>query len=80
MAEELGLAELSNSPKPIFRLADENALFASPLDQWLQYADARIDTAHDYDGQKAQTCLELMPNFIDDAIGLYQTMTGATWE
>ena len=80
LAEELGLAELPNSPKPIFRLADENALFASLLDQWLQYADARIDTTHDYDGQKAQACLELMPNFIDDAIGLYQTMTGATWE
>ena len=80
LAEELGLAELPNSPKPVFRLADENVLFASPLDQWLQYANARIDTAHDYDGQKAQACLELMPAFIDDAIGLYQTMTGATWE
>ena len=80
LTEELGLAELPNSPKPTFRLSDENALFASPLDQWLQYADARIDTAHDYDGQKAQACLELMPAFIDDAIGLYQTMTEATWE
>ena len=80
LAEELGLAELPNSPKPILRLADENALYASPLDQWLQYADARTDTAHDYDGQKAQACLELMPDFIDDAIGLYQTMTKTTWE
>jgi hypothetical protein len=24
--------------------------------------------------------LVLMPTFLDDAIGLYQTMTGKTWE
>ena len=78
--EELGIAEPPNSPKPIIRLAYENGLFASPLEQWLQYAQARIDTSHDYDGEKAQASLELMPDFIDDAIGLYQTMTGTTWE
>ncbi len=80
LTEELGVAETPNSPKPIFRLAYENDLFASPLDQWLQYADARIDTSHDYDGEKAKACLGLVPDFIDDAIGLYQTMTGTTWE
>ena len=80
LTEGLGLAETPNSPKPIFRLAHENGLFASPLEQWLQYAEARIDTSHDYDGEKAKACLELIPAFIDDAIGLYQTMTGETWE
>ena len=78
--EELGIAEPPNSPKPIIRLAYENDLFASPLEQWLKHAEARIDTSHDYDGEKAQACLELMPDFIDDAIGLYQTMTGTAWE
>lgn len=78
--EELGIAEPPNSPKPIIRLAYENNLFASPLEQWLRYAEVRIGTSHDYDGEKAQACLELMPNFVDDAIGLYQTMTGAAWE
>ena len=78
--EELGIAEPPNSPKPIIRSAHENKLFASPLEQWLQYAEARIGPSHDYDGEKAKACLELMPDFIDDAIGLYQTMTGATWE
>ena len=75
--EELGIAEPPNSPKPIIRLAYENGLFASSLEQWLQYAQTRIDTSHDYDGEKAQASLELMHDFIDDAIGLYQTMTGA---
>ncbi len=80
LVEELGLAEIPNSPKPVFRLAYENDLFASPLEQWLQYVEARISTAHDYDGEKANACLVLMPNFIDDAIGLYQTISAMTWE
>ena len=80
LIEELGIAEVPNSPKPIFRLAYENDLFATPLEQWLLYADARVDTAHDYDGKKAQACLGLMHDFIDDSIGLYQTMSRETWD
>ena len=47
----------------------------------MRYASARTDTSHDYDGEgeKAKACLELMPDFIEDAIGLYQTMSGETW-
>ncbi len=80
MIEGLGRADVPNSPKPLIRLAYENELFTSPPDQWLKYVDARIGTTHDYDGEKAKDCLELMPDFIDDAIGLYQTMTVETWE
>ena len=80
LIEDLGVADAPNSPKPIFRLADTNNLYVSPLEQWLRYADARIDTSHDYDGEKAQACLNLMRDFIDDAIGLYQTMSGETWD
>ena len=80
LVEELGLADVPNSPKPVFRLAYENELFAASLEQWLKYAESRLDTAHDYSGEKAQACLELMGDFIDDAIGLYQTMSGETWD
>lgn len=80
LMEVLGIPEVPNSPKPILRLAFDNQLYASPVEQWLKYADARIGTAHDYDGDKAAQCLLLMEDFIDDAIGLYQTMTGTTWE
>lgn len=80
LVEELGIPEVPNSPKPILRLAFDNQLFSSPIEQWLKYAGARIDTAHDYDADKAAQCLALMKDFIDDAIGLYQTMTGSTWE
>lgn len=80
LVEDLGLPDIPNSPKPILRLAHDNQLFASPLEGWLGYADARVDTAHDYSGDKAEACLVLMGDFIDDAIGLYQTLTGETWE
>lgn len=80
LIEELGLAETPNSPKYIFIIASENGMFSSPLDQWLKYLDARIDTSHDYDKEKAQDCLALMSDFIDDAIGIFQTMSGGTWE
>ena len=80
MIEELGIADPPNSPKPIFRLAYENDLVAVPLARWFKYGNARIDTSHDYDGAKAQACLVLIPNFIEDAIRLYETMTGASWE
>ena len=80
LIDELGVADPPNSPKPVFRLGHENDLFSAPIEQWLRYAAARTDTSHDYDGEKAQACLALVPDFIDDAIGLYQTMTGTTWD
>lgn len=76
---ELGIADAPNSPKPIFRLANENDLFAESIKVWLSYADARVDTTHDYDGEKAKACLAIMTDFIDGAIGLYQTMSGSAW-
>ena len=80
LTEELGIPDAPNSPKPVLKLAYENDLFANPLEQWLLYADARTSTAHDYSGEKAQACLEIIGDFIDDAIGLYQTMSGETWD
>ncbi len=80
LQEELGVAEAPRSPRPIFRLADANNLLSSPFPQWNEYIQARIDTTHDYSGEKAEQALALVDDFVDDAIGLYQTMTGETWE
>ena len=72
---------MPNSPRPVFRRAFENDLFATSLEDWLGYVgEAHIGTAHDYSGEKANACLEIMDDFIDDAIGLYQTMTEETWD
>lgn len=46
----------------------------------IHYADARINTDHDYNAEEAIYCLKLIPDFLDDAIELYQTMAGTSWE
>ena len=79
LTEGLGLADVPNSPKPILRLAYENNLIAGPLEQWFGYLKARVNTSHDYSGEKAQSCLRIMPDFISDAIKIYQTMSGTRW-
>ena len=79
LIEILGLPDVPNSPKPIFRIAAENHPLHAPTEQWLNYADARIQPSHDYDGEKAKIALALMVDFIADAIDLYQTLTAETW-
>jgi len=80
LEEEIGLPEVPNGPNPILRLAFENNLLPSPIENWLGYAKARVNTSHDYSGEKAQDALAVMGDFIEDAIGLFQTLSGDTWE
>ncbi len=80
LGEEIGLADLPNSPKPVFRIAFENKLLVADISQWLTYVLARNDTSHDYSENKAYSVLVLMKDFIADATDLYITMTGKTWE
>ncbi|MBF0161253.1 MAG: nucleotidyltransferase substrate binding protein [Magnetococcales bacterium] len=79
LVEVHGLPNLPNSPKPLFKWAGQNDLLPSPVSQWLRYADARTDTAHDYSGHKAQEALALMGRFIEDAVALYRSLTGEPW-
>jgi nucleotidyltransferase substrate binding protein (TIGR01987 family) len=79
LIDALGLPDVPNSPKPILKLAGENDVLAAPVATWLAYADARTATAHDYSGEKAAETLEIVDAFIQDAIKLYQTITGNTW-
>jgi nucleotidyltransferase substrate binding protein (TIGR01987 family) len=80
LEEELGIPEVPNSPKGILRLADENKLFTSSLKIWFGYAQARIDTTHDYSEEKAYDALVIMDDFISDAIDLYIVMSQQEWE
>jgi nucleotidyltransferase substrate binding protein (TIGR01987 family) len=80
LSEDIGLPDVPNSPKPILRLAGKNKLFESPTERWMEYADARTSTAHDYSEWKAKGVLKLVAGFIDDAIALYEKMTGARWK
>lgn len=78
LSVELGLPELPNSPKPIFRIAAENQLFLS-VDPWISYANVRIATSHDDSGEKAYQALNSIETFIGDAKVLYQTMSKQAW-
>jgi len=78
LRENLGLPEIPNSPKPLFRIAFENRLFPS-VEQWLSYADARVDTSHDYSSEKAQFTIDSAFVFAKDAAALYEKMTGKSW-
>ena len=80
LIEALGIAEVPNSPRFIFRVADENHLLAAGGDQWELYVQTRIDTTHGYDREKAANAIAVMPKFISDAIKLYGAMTGEPWE
>ena len=80
LEEEIGLPEVPNGPNPILRLSNENNLLSGTLKGWLSYAKARVNTSHDYSGEKAQDALALMGDFVDDAIDLYQTLSGESWE
>ena len=75
----LGAPEVPNSPKPVFRLANENKLLAASIEAWLVYADTRTNIAHDYDGDKAQLCIARLHGFLKDARALYTVMTGEVW-
>ena len=80
LIERIGIPDVPNGPNPVFRLADQNHLLPSSIDSWLAYAQKRIDTTHDYDGEKAVSCLEVVPDFIGDAKALYQTLSGDAWQ
>lgn len=80
LVEELGVADAPNSPKPILRLAFENHLLDSPVERWLDYAKHRVGTSHDYSSAKAEDCLAVAGDFIEDVTALHETMTGEPWE
>jgi nucleotidyltransferase substrate binding protein (TIGR01987 family) len=79
LIDALGLADVPSSPKPILKLAGENGLLTAPVATWLEYADARTRTAHDYSGEKAAETLVIVDSFIQDAISIYQMIAGKTW-
>ena len=80
MAEELGAPRVPNSPKLLLRMANEHGVLAGRREDWLDYARHHVDTSHDYSVEKAARCLKVIPGFIQDAVDLYQTMTGRRWE
>jgi nucleotidyltransferase substrate binding protein (TIGR01987 family) len=77
--EEMGLAEIPNSPKPLLRIANENNILDTDIKRWFYYLQLRNSTSHDYNGEKAKKALQSMDDYIADAIRLYEKMSGVTW-
>lgn len=80
LVDSLGIPDVPNSPKPILRRAFENDLLDGPMERWLDYAQRRVGTSHDYSLTKAEDCLAIVGSFIADAIALHETLTGHAWD
>lgn len=79
MIHALGVTDMPNSPKPVFRIAAENGLLPGDIRNWMKYADLRTDTSHDYSKVKAGQCLLEIPAFIGDALSLYEKISPHPW-
>ena len=78
--DEEGFAEAATgSPKSIMRLAGGAGIIRSAED-WIRYINVRQSTSHDYSEEKADQVLAVVDDFYEDAIGLFQTMSGESWE
>ncbi|MGI9371857.1 MAG: nucleotidyltransferase substrate binding protein [Hyphomicrobiales bacterium] len=80
LVEELAVPELATGRKTIIRVANENGLFRDGgIEQWFKYINARSASSHEDSKARMPAIHALMPDFIDDAISLYQTMSGKSW-
>jgi nucleotidyltransferase substrate binding protein (TIGR01987 family) len=51
----------------LIRLGNEQGLLRSDWLRWKIYRQARTDSSHTYDAQKAQAVYEIAPDFLDEA-------------
>ena len=78
MIEEMGLIDIPSSPNPIFKKAS-SSLITFDAELLIEFNKKRGDTSHDYCGDKADGTFEIIPDFIKEAINLYEIMSGVKW-
>ncbi len=79
LQEEIGLIDIPLGPNPIFKSAFAAKVINNPT-QWIEFNIRRGNTSHDYSGEKADNTFEIIADFINEAIVLYETMSGEKWE
>ena len=79
LIDALGIPDLLYSPKPVFRRAFQSNLLDGPPERWFAYAEQRLRTSHGYGQEQAADCLRVIPDFIEDAVALYETMADEPW-
>ncbi len=78
--EDKGVLSEKVFTKDLFRVANEYSVLSSDIENWLNYYNARNITTHEYGQEKIEYVFSILSDFIDDMIGLYQTMSGKSWE
>lgn len=73
-----GVVDVARNPKNLFRMGAENYLLED-AEQWFIYTDAHSEMIREYDEVKVNEAIGLIPDFIEDAIDLYEEMTGEEW-
>ncbi|WP_419533021.1 nucleotidyltransferase substrate binding protein [Endozoicomonas sp.] len=77
------LKDFAHSPKAVDRMvfkevfrqaAQHDLLTLEQAEHWLKYRDNRNNTAHDYGKKFAEYTLKLLPDFINDATALEQSI------
>lgn len=70
----LGSVYVDGVPRyELFRIAAENQLI-NDVEQWMEYHDARNDTSHTYDEERAVEIFEITGSFARDARKLLKTL------
>jgi nucleotidyltransferase substrate binding protein (TIGR01987 family) len=64
----------------LIRRGNEKGLLRSDWIQWKIYRQARTDSSHTYDGDKAEAVYAIAPDFLDEARYLYQQLTSRKLE
>lgn len=65
--EEIDLSTFQN----LIRLGNEKGLLRSDWTTWRAYRQARTDSSHTYDEDKAECVFEVAPDFLDEARYLF---------
>lgn len=69
--EEIDLSTFQN----LIRMGNEKGLLRSDWTQWRAYRQARTDSSHTYDEDKAETVFEIAPTFLEEARFLFEELT-----
>jgi nucleotidyltransferase substrate binding protein (TIGR01987 family) len=69
--EEIDLSTFQN----LVRMGNEKGLLRSDWTQWRAYRQARTDSSHTYDEDKAEAVFEIAPDFLVEARFLFDELT-----
>lgn len=69
--EEIDLSTFQN----LIRMGNEKGLLPSDWSKWRAYRQARTDSSHTYDEEKAEAVFAITPDFLDEARYLFRELT-----